>query len=1452
MHHFLSLTDRLSDSVAVFRRRVRSPFLSAAAAFAILAPAASAASTNTWVGGTGNNFSTLANWTYSSGTGPAASGDTLLFSGAGSLAPNNDLSGATYSGIGFSGAALYTLGGNAFTLAGGSISNAASVNQTVNNSITLGAGGGTINTMVASANCAITLGGVISGSGNLSKGGGSGSVLTLSGLNTFSGALNFNAGTVNFTTPPSPSGGNLGNPSAINFGGNSTTTLMPSAGAGSVTISYPTLTINGTSTGMFKNGAAAGTTFEISAKITGTGNCKQNSPTTAGAVVRFSNDSNDFTGTFGMAAGIVEFTSLGALGAGSGAMVIGNGASAATLRYVGSANSSGTRALDWQGTSGSLTLDSTGAGYVRYLASGNLKSGAGASTLTLSGSSTGANTLGQVVADSGGALAVTKSGTGTWVLSGANTYSGTTTVSGGTLQLGAGGTLGSSSGALALSGGSLDLGGASITKGPVTLSSAGGLRNGTLTGSGFSATLASGVIAVTATLAGGAAPVSLSGAGTLALFGANTYGGGTTIGGSGTLLVSADAGLGGAGGGLSFTASGILAATNNGAGVSTPVTIGSARTVTVNGGVSANFFTPDTNDLVIAAKITGAGNVIKKSSSYALGNVRFSNDASDYTGDFTAGYGNTEFSSIADQGSPSSLGAGAAASLGQINLNNGGSFGTLRYVGAADSATRRPLNWTGTASYALDASGAGAVQFLATDSLRSGVGGAATLVLRGTNTGLNTLAQTVADLNGATALTKNDAGTWVLSANNSYSGPTTISGGTLVVDGALTGSGPVSVQSGAFLGGGGSVSGVVTVNSGGTLAPGAGANGSATLTLAESPSLGGVVALNLRKSGATLTSDRLSLGVNTLALSGTLAVNAIGDALAAGDSFQLFDAAGYTGSFSEVTLPELGTGLTWDATGLSVDGTLRVITAGSAPTVVIIPVGTNVECGGAVTLSTISTGTPAPGFQWYDNNGAPVLNATGATLTLTNLHSARAGVWTVVASNGLGMATNSTLLTISDTTPPTITCPSDVAVVTTDPVGANVSFTVTASDDCDAAPSVVSAPASGSFFAAGTNTVVATATDSSGNSNTCSFRIVVDRAPVVQTNVVVSVAQDQVLTLDVSNLLAVVTDPDGDGLSVAEVSATSTNGGAVTLTSTNLTYQPVPGFSGEDLFAYVVTDGRGGLATNAVTMHVLATNEYVLTVSSSINPAGYLDAVAFTAGGFPTNATGLVRFLTNGVLFASAGLTDGSAEGPALASLPRGTNVITAEYAGDELHLGATNSFEQVVTNHPPLAGPASYTLTSGATYKILIADLATNWTDLDGDSITLLSVNPSTNGSAVSLGEKYVYYSNANPAADQFTYVISDGYEGSATGVVSLASSGIDTNRTSNITGLIANGDGTVTLHFAGIPGYTYWVEAATNASAPSWIVLSTNVAGTNGLWNFTDPDAASHPQRFYRTHKP
>ena len=67
---------------------------------------------------------------------------------------------------------------------------------------------------------------------------------------------------------------------------------------------------------------------------------------------------------------------------------------------------------------------------------------------------------------------------------------------------------------------------------------------------------------------------------------------------------------------------------------------------------------------------------------------------------------------------------------------------------------------------------------------------------------------------------------------------------------------------------------------------------------------------------------------------------------------------------------------------------------------------------------------------------------------------------------------------------------------------------------------------------------------------------------------------------------------------------------------------------------------------------------------------------------------------------------------------------------------------------------------------------------------------------------------------------------------------------------GLKNNGDGTVTVTFAGVPGAQYVVQATANLAPASWVNISTNVAGPDGFWTITD-SITNRPQRFYRSAK-
>ncbi len=217
-----------------------------------------------------------------------------------------------------------------------------------------------------------------------------------------------------------------------------------------------------------------------------------------------------------------------------------------------------------------------------------------------------------------------------------------------------------------------------------------------------------------------------------------------------------------------------------------------------------------------------------------------------------------------------------------------GNGGVLRYVGTTDQTLSKTIQCDTSIGIRLESDSVGGSLTFNGAFSQTNRG----LYLGGTGEGPNTLAT---GFSGTGSLTKRGAGTWILSGANAYSGATTVSTGTLLVNGSLGNTSGVSIASGSTLGGSGSINAVLS--GAGLVSPG-NSPGITTATGVD-PSAGTAYAFEFTATGSPTYSDatasvndvlRLTDGTTPFvaSLSGGNVVDVYFDvaSLAGGDSFK--------------------------------------------------------------------------------------------------------------------------------------------------------------------------------------------------------------------------------------------------------------------------------------------------------------------------------------------------------------------------------------------------------------------------------------------------------------------------------------------------------------------------------------------------------------------------------------
>ena len=364
--------------------------------------------------------------------------------------------------------------------------------------------------------------------------------------------------------------------------------------------------------------------------------------------------------------------------------------------------------------------------------------------------------LNGIVSDGNGTV-FTKAGSGTLTLSGDNTYSKTTNVNGGTLEVSGGlysaGTNGVSSNINIGAAGTLDVTGA----GSLGLNSD---FDGTITNDGILNYNSSATQTLTGVISGSGSLV-LNGSGQLNLSTNNGFTGGVTVN------------------------NGTLGLENGGIGANGPLT--------VNGGlVSVSIH--DSYDNLIVSELSGSGGLIDVSRRRLTVNqatdTTYAGIIQDVNGIISSGNG-TAFTK-------SGIGTLTLSGDNTYSKNTTVSGGTLEVSGSLYSDGTVSASGVITSTITISA---GTLDVTGSGSIGSGAAFDGTITNSGTFNYNSTTDQELSGIiSGAGALTKDNSSTLTLTGANTYSGTTTVSGGTLALATGYThsGGGAFTVEGGTL------------------------------------------------------------------------------------------------------------------------------------------------------------------------------------------------------------------------------------------------------------------------------------------------------------------------------------------------------------------------------------------------------------------------------------------------------------------------------------------------------------------------------------------------------------------------------------------------------------------------------------------------------------------------------
>ncbi|MEZ4591341.1 MAG: Ig-like domain-containing protein [Chloroflexota bacterium] len=254
--------------------------------------------------------------------------------------------------------------------------------------------------------------------------------------------------------------------------------------------------------------------------------------------------------------------------------------------------------------------------------------------------------------------------------------------------------------------------------------------------------------------------------------------------------------------------------------------------------------------------------------------------------------------------------------------------------------------------------------------------------------------------------------------------------------------------------------------------------------------------------------------------------------------------------------------------------------------------------------------------------------------------------------------------------------------------------------------------------------------------------------------------------------------PDtGETLTITAVGPTN-HGGTVTSHGTSLTYTPLSTFIGTETFTYTISDGRSGTdtATIRVTVNDVNFNPVItagISTTVTMDEDGSPTAFNLTLQAEDADVTDTLTWaIQSQAGYGDADVDSGTGASQSISYEPR------ENYNGDDAFMvyvsdghGGMDSILVKVTINPvnddPTAFPDSKATPPDTAVTINVLD---NDTDPENDSLSITAVTQGSKGSVSHNGTTVTYTPNLGEIGDDtFTYTISDGSTGTATGTVNV-----------------------------------------------------------------------------------